>query len=56
MPRGWRSGRKDHARRCHVFAAGRVFVDGNMYPDPAILTLVGETDTADGLRNTGEIA
>jgi proline iminopeptidase len=42
-------------RRCHIFAAGRTFVEGAMYPDPAIKTLVDETDSADGLHNTGEI-
>jgi proline iminopeptidase len=42
-------------RRCHIFAAGRDFINGNMYPDPAIRKLVDETDSADGMHNTGEI-
>jgi proline iminopeptidase len=42
-------------RRCHIFAAPRSFIDGNMYPDPAIMKLVDETDSSDGMRNTGEI-
>jgi proline iminopeptidase len=42
-------------RRCYIFAAGRAFVEGAMYPDSAIKTLVDETDSADGLHNTGEI-
>jgi proline iminopeptidase len=43
------------ARRCHIFAAGRDFINGNMYPDPAIMKLVDETDKTDGMYNTGEI-
>ena len=42
-------------RRCHIFAAPRSFIDGNMYPDPATRKLVDETDRADGMYNTGEI-
>lgn len=42
-------------RRCHIFAAGRDFINGNMYPDPAIMKLVDETDKSDGMYNTGEI-
>ena len=42
-------------RRCHIFAAGRQFVEGNMYPDPAVRKLVDETDSSDGMYNTGEI-
>lgn len=42
-------------RRCHIFAAGRAFIDGSMYPDPAIMKLVDESDKADGILNTGEI-
>jgi proline iminopeptidase len=42
-------------RKCHIFAAPRSFIDGNMYPDPATMKTVNETDTADGLHNTGEI-
>jgi proline iminopeptidase len=43
------------AARCNPFAAGRAFVDGAMYPDPSTKALVDETDSADGLRNTGQI-
>jgi proline iminopeptidase len=46
---------KGSARRCHIFAAGPDFINGNMYPDPAIRKLVDETDKADGMHNTGEI-
>jgi proline iminopeptidase len=46
---------KGSKRRCHIFAAGRQFIDGNMYPDPAIMKLVNETDASDGMHNTGEI-
>ncbi len=46
---------KDSPRRCHIFAAPRSYVDGNMYPDPAIMKLVNETDSSDGMHNTGEI-
>lgn len=42
-------------RRCHIFAAPRAFIDGNMYPDPATMKLVDETDASDGMYNTGEI-
>ena len=43
------------ARACNPFAAGRAFIDGNMYPDPATAKIVDESDAADGLKNTGEI-
>ncbi len=43
------------AARCNAFAAGKAFIDGAMYPDPSIMTLVDETDSADGMRNTGQI-
>lgn len=43
-------------RRCDVFAAGRAFIDANMYPDPAIMKLVDETDTMDGMSNNGDAA
>ena len=43
-------------RRCHIFAAPRSFIDGNMYPDPATMRLVDETDATDGMYNTGEIS
>ncbi|HEX8513373.1 MAG TPA: alpha/beta hydrolase [Allosphingosinicella sp.] len=46
---------KGSPRRCHIFAAGRDFINGNMYPDPAIMKLVDETDKTDGMYNTGEI-
>lgn len=46
---------EDFAARCNPFAAGRAFVDGAMYPDPATMALVDATDSADGLSNTGEI-
>lgn len=46
---------KDSKRRCHIFAAGKKFIDGNMYPDPATMKLVDETDATDGMYNTGEI-
>ena len=42
-------------RKCNIFAAPRVFVDGNMYPDPATMKLVDEADAEGGLRNTGEV-
>jgi proline iminopeptidase len=42
-------------RRCHLFEAPRSFIDGNMYPDPATMKLVDETDASDGMYNTGEI-
>ena len=43
------------ARRCHIFAAGREFINNNMYPDPAIMKLVDDTDRTDGMYNNGEI-
>jgi proline iminopeptidase len=46
---------KGSQRRCHIFAAGREFINGNMYPDPAIMKLVDETDKTDGMYNTGEV-
>jgi proline iminopeptidase len=46
---------KGSERRCHIFAAGRDFINGNMYPDPATMALVDETDKTDGMYNTGEI-
>jgi proline iminopeptidase len=42
-------------RRCHLSAAGRAFVDSAMYPDPATMKLVDDTDATDGMHNTGEI-
>lgn len=42
-------------RRCDPFSAGRAFVDGAMFPDPATKDLVDETDAMGGLRNTGQI-
>jgi proline iminopeptidase len=46
---------KGSKRRCHIFVAPRKFIDGNMYPDPATMKLVDETDASDGMHNTGEI-
>lgn len=46
---------KGSARRCHLSAAPRKFTDGNMYPDPATMKLVDETDASGGMYNTGEI-
>lgn len=46
---------KGSQRRCHIFAAPRSFIEGNMYPDPSIMKLVNETDKTDGMYNTGEI-
>lgn len=46
---------KGSERRCHIFAAPRSFIDGNMYPDPAVMKLVDDTDKTDGMYNTGEI-
>ena len=46
---------KGSTRRCRLSAAGRSFIDSAMYPDPAIMKLVDETDSSDGMRNTGEI-
>jgi proline iminopeptidase len=45
---------KGSHRRCDVFAAGRAFIDANMYPDPAIMKLVDETDATDGMSNNGD--
>jgi proline iminopeptidase len=42
-------------RRCRISAAGRSFIDSAMFPDPAVMKLVDETDNSDGMRNTGEI-
>jgi proline iminopeptidase len=41
--------------RCNAFAAGKAFVDGNMFPDPATQALVEATDAEGGLANTGEL-
>ena len=41
--------------RCNIFKAGRQFIDSAMYPDPAIMKLVDDTDSMDGMKNTGEI-
>ncbi len=43
------------AARCNPFVADRAFIDGAMFPDPAIQRLVDETDAEGGLRNTGEM-
>jgi proline iminopeptidase len=45
----------DLPARCNAFAAGKAFVDGNMFPDPAIQALVEQTDSEGGLRNTGQL-
>lgn len=45
----------DLGARCNAFAAGRAFIDAAMFPDPAVMALVDETDATDGLRNTGEV-
>ncbi|SFS70633.1 alpha/beta fold hydrolase [Brevundimonas viscosa] len=48
--------RPDGSRaRCNPFAAGRAFIDGAMFPEPATQRLVDESDAVDGLRNTGQI-
>jgi len=49
------------AARCNPLAAYegsamRAYIDRNMHPDPRIARQVEETDTADGLGNTGELA
>ena len=41
--------------RCNAFSAGPGFVNANMYPDPATMALVDETDTAGGMKNTGQM-
>jgi proline iminopeptidase len=46
---------KGSKRRCHIFKAGKKFIDDAMYPDPAVMKLVDDTDTMDGMKNTGEI-
>ena len=46
---------KGSKRRCQIFKAGRKFIDEAMYPDPAIMKLVNETDSSEGMKNTGEI-
>ena len=45
----------DFPAQCNAFSAGKAFVDGAMFPDPAVMALVEETDSAGGLRNTGQI-
>ncbi len=47
---------KGSKRKCHIFAAGRAFVDNAMFPDPATMKIVDETDAADGMKNTGEVS
>lgn len=42
-------------RKCQPFAAPRRFIDGAMYPDPAIMKIVDETDASDGMYNDGQI-
>lgn len=45
----------DLPARCNAFAAGKAFVDANMFPEPATLALVEATDAEGGLSNTGEL-
>ena len=45
----------DLPARCNAFAAGKAFVDANMFPDPAVMALVEQTDAEGGLANTGEL-
>lgn len=45
----------DLPARCNAFAAGKAFVDANMFPDPATMALVESTDAEGGLSNTGEL-
>ena len=47
--------RKDSSHRCNTSVAGREFIDSAMYPDPAVMKIVDDTDDSDGMRNTGEI-
>jgi proline iminopeptidase len=46
---------KGSPRKCEAFGAGQDFVNANMYPDPATRKIVDDSDSADGLGNTGEI-
>lgn len=46
---------KGSSHRCNTFVAGREYIDDAMYPNPAIMKLVDETDAQDGMKNTGEI-
>ena len=45
----------DLPARCNAFAAGKAFVDANMFPDLATMALVEKTDAEGGLSNTGEL-
>lgn len=45
----------DLPARCNAFAAGKAFIDGAMFPDPAVRALVEQTDAEGGLTNTGEL-
>ncbi|MBA3526771.1 MAG: alpha/beta hydrolase [Pseudomonadota bacterium] len=47
--------REGSSHRCNTSVAGRQFIDGAMYPDPAIMKLVNDAGSADGMKNTGEI-
>lgn len=47
--------RKGSSHRCNTSVAGRQFIDGAMFPDPAIMKLVNDAGSADGMKNTGEI-
>lgn len=47
------------SRKCEVYEGAlkgglQAFVNGNMFPDPAVAKLVAREDNANGLRNTGE--
>jgi proline iminopeptidase len=43
------------SRRCNVFAAPRKIIDDAMYPDPAVMKLVDDTDSSDGMFNDGQV-
>ena len=43
-------------QRCHVFAAPRKVIDDAMYPDPAVMKMVDDTDASDGMFNDGQIS
>ena len=43
-------------QRCHVFAAPRNVIDDAMYPDPAVMKMVDDTDGSDGMFNDGQIS
>lgn len=47
---------KGSSHRCNSFVAGREFIDGAMYPNPATMAIVDETDATDGMFNDGQIS